>query len=99
MHIDEAVLEARFKELQRAVHPDRYMSRGSDMLAMAEQQSSALNSAMAIMRNPLKRASYLVCFPCSLIYRLLIMGSGMGPGSSKLACQKDQPRAGLCKNW
>ena len=99
MHIDEAVLEARFKELQRAVHPDRYMSRGSDMLAMAEQQSSALNSAMAIMRSPLKRASYLVCFPRSLIYRLLIMGLGMGLWMGPGSCQKDQPRAELCKSW
>lgn len=64
LHIDEGALEARFRSLQMAVHPDKFASKDEQLQALAEQQSAYLNTSMAILRSPLQRATYLVGF-CS----------------------------------
>ncbi|MCY1166203.1 MAG: Fe-S protein assembly co-chaperone HscB [Pseudomonadota bacterium] len=54
-----AALDARWKELQREAHPDRFAAQGAAAQRVAMQWSVRINEAYQRLRNPLKRASYL----------------------------------------
>ncbi|WP_421954925.1 Fe-S protein assembly co-chaperone HscB [Polaromonas sp.] len=56
---DPAALDARWKELQREAHPDRFAAQGAAAQRVAMQWSVRINEAYQRLRNPLKRASYL----------------------------------------
>src|SRR5690349_19809340 len=56
---DRAVLDARWKELQREAHPDRFAAQGASAQRVAMQWSVRVNEAYQRLKNPLKRASYL----------------------------------------
>ncbi|MFC5523721.1 Fe-S protein assembly co-chaperone HscB [Polaromonas jejuensis] len=56
---DSAVLDARWKELQREAHPDKFAAQGAAAQRLAMQWSVRINEAYQRLKNPLKRASYL----------------------------------------
>ena len=56
---DSAVLDARWKELQREAHPDRFAAQGAAAQRLAMQWSVRINEAYQRLKNPLKRATYL----------------------------------------
>ncbi|UUZ73743.1 Fe-S protein assembly co-chaperone HscB [Polaromonas sp. P1(28)-8] len=56
---DRAVLDARWKELQREAHPDKFAVQGAAAQRVAMQWSVRINEAYQRLRDPLKRASYL----------------------------------------
>lgn len=56
---DRAVLDARWKELQRDAHPDRFVAQGAAAQRVAMQWSVRINEAYQRLKDPLKRASYL----------------------------------------
>lgn len=56
---DTAQLEARWKELQRQVHPDKFATQGAAAQRVAMQWSARINEAYRRLRDPLKRAAYL----------------------------------------
>jgi len=56
---DRAVLDARWKELQREVHPDKFAAQGAAAQRIAMQWSVRINEAYQRLKDPLKRASYL----------------------------------------
>ncbi|MDI1270419.1 MAG: Fe-S protein assembly co-chaperone HscB [Polaromonas sp.] len=56
---DSAVLDARWKELQREAHPDRFAAQGAAAQRLAMQWSVRINEAYQRLKNPLKRAIYL----------------------------------------
>ncbi|SFC33512.1 molecular chaperone HscB [Polaromonas sp. OV174] len=56
---DRAVLDARWKELQRQAHPDKFAAQGAAAQRVAMQWSVRINEAYQRLKNPLKRASYL----------------------------------------
>lgn len=56
---DRAVLDARWKELQRQAHPDRFAAQGGAAQRMALQWSVRINEAYRRLRDPLQRAAYL----------------------------------------
>jgi molecular chaperone HscB len=56
---DAAVLDARWKELQREAHPDRFSSQGPAAQRAAMQWSVRINEAYNRLRDPLRRAAYL----------------------------------------
>ena len=56
---DRAQIDARWKQLQREVHPDRFASQGSAAQRVAMQWSVRINEAYQRLRDPLKRAAYL----------------------------------------
>lgn len=56
---DRAALDARWKELQREAHPDRFAAQGASAQRLAMQWSVRINEAYQRLKNPLKRASYL----------------------------------------
>ena len=56
---DSPAIEARWKELQREVHPDRFAAQGASAQRVAMQWSVRVNEAYKRLRDPLRRASYL----------------------------------------
>lgn len=58
--IDRDALEQRYLELARAVHPDRFVGAPSGERRLAMERSSALNEAYRALRDPVRRAEYLV---------------------------------------
>ena len=56
---DSAALDARWKELQREAHPDKFAAQGAAAQRLAMQWSVRINEAYQRLKNPLKRAMYL----------------------------------------
>lgn len=56
---ERSALDARWKELQREVHPDRFAAQGAAAQRVAMQWSVRINEAYQRLKNPLARASYL----------------------------------------
>lgn len=57
--VDRADLDARWKELQKQAHPDRFSAEGGVAQRVAMQWSMRINEAYQRLKNPLKRAAYL----------------------------------------
>jgi len=56
---DREAIDARWKELQREAHPDRFAAQGQAAQRIAMQWSVRINEAYQRLKDPLKRASYL----------------------------------------
>ena len=56
---DAAVLDARWKDLQREAHPDKFAAQGAAAQRLAMQWSVRINEAFQRLKDPLKRATYL----------------------------------------
>ena len=56
---DRMVLDARWKELQREAHPDKFAAQGAASQRVAMQWSVRINEAYQRLKDPLKRAAYL----------------------------------------
>jgi molecular chaperone HscB len=56
---DRAVLDARWKDLQRQAHPDKFAAQGAAAQRVAMQWSVRINEAYQRLKDPLKRAAYL----------------------------------------
>ena len=56
---DRSVLDARWKELQREVHPDKFAAQGAAAQRLSMQWSVRINEAYQRLKDPLKRAAYL----------------------------------------
>lgn len=56
---DAALLEARWKALQRQNHPDRFTSEDAQAQRVALQWSVRINEAYQRLKNPVTRAAYL----------------------------------------
>ena len=52
-------LDARWKELQREAHPDKFAAQGAAAQRLAMQWSVRINEAYQRLKDPLKRAAYL----------------------------------------
>lgn len=58
--IDEAGLDRHYFDLQRQLHPDRFATKSSQEKMLSMQQATCLNEAYEILKDPLRRADYLV---------------------------------------
>ena len=56
---DRLVIDARWKELQREAHPDKFAAQGATAQRLAMQWSVRINEAYARLKEPLRRAAYL----------------------------------------
>ncbi len=56
---DRAAVDARWKELQREAHPDKFAAQGASAQRVALQWSVRINEAYQRLKDPLKRAAYL----------------------------------------
>lgn len=57
--LDRAVLDERWKALQREVHPDRHAAADAQTQRQAMQWSVRINEAYQRLKDPLRRAAYL----------------------------------------
>ncbi len=58
--LDEAVLDAAYRTVQTQVHPDRFAAAGDAQKRIAMQWATRANEGYRTLRDPLKRASYLL---------------------------------------
>ena len=58
--LEREALEARHREVSRRVHPDRHAQGDARQRLLAVQATAALNDAARTLRDPLKRAEYLL---------------------------------------
>ncbi len=56
---DRSTLDARWKDLQREAHPDKFSAQGASAQRLAMQWSVRINEAYQRLKDPLRRASYL----------------------------------------
>src|SRR5689334_15809498 len=56
---DRAAIDARWKELQREAHPDKFAAQGPAAQRVAMQWSVRINEAYQRLKDPLRRAAYL----------------------------------------
>ncbi|MCE2878305.1 MAG: Fe-S protein assembly co-chaperone HscB [Comamonadaceae bacterium] len=56
---DRALIDLRWKQLQREAHPDRFANQGASAQRLAMQWSVRINEAYQRLKDPLKRAAYL----------------------------------------
>jgi molecular chaperone HscB len=56
---ERSVLDARWKDLQREAHPDKFAAQGAAAQRLAMQWSVRINEAYQRLKDPLKRAAYL----------------------------------------
>lgn len=52
-------IDARWKELQREAHPDKFAAQGAAAQRVAMQWSVRINEAYQRLKDPLRRAAYL----------------------------------------
>lgn len=58
--IDAAILQQRYRDLQRECHPDRYVGKSPHEQRVAVQYASVVNQAYTVLRSPVQRAQYLL---------------------------------------
>ena len=56
---ERAQIDARWKELQREAHPDRFAAQGAAAQRVAMQWSVRINEAYQRLKDPQRRAAYL----------------------------------------
>jgi molecular chaperone HscB len=58
--LDGGVLASRFRELQSATHPDRFVSANEVEQRAAIERATEVNEAYQTLRDPVRRAMYLL---------------------------------------
>jgi molecular chaperone HscB len=57
--LDRGAVDARWKDLQREAHPDKFAAQGAAAQRIAMQWSVRINEAYQRLKDPQKRAAYL----------------------------------------
>lgn len=58
--VEQETLALRYRELQRAVHPDRFANATEQEKRLSVQQAAQINEAYQVLKSPLSRARYLL---------------------------------------
>lgn len=58
--VDRETLSLRYRDLQRAVHPDRFANASAQERRLAVQRAAQINEAFQTLKEPLARARYLL---------------------------------------
>ncbi len=58
--VDGALLAGRYRELQKALHPDRYAGASEREQRLAVQYTAHLNDAYTTLRDPVRRVQYML---------------------------------------
>lgn len=58
--LDPKLVERRYFELQRRLHPDRFATRSPKERQLSQAQATSLNDAYETLMDPLRRAVYLL---------------------------------------
>lgn len=58
--LDHSVLDERYRELQRHMHPDNYASASDQERRLSIQHAAQINEAYETLKDPVKRGRYLL---------------------------------------
>lgn len=58
--VDIDAIEGRYLEQQQALHPDRFATKSAREQALSQQQAATLNDAFETLKNPVRRAEYML---------------------------------------
>ena len=58
--VDLELLDARYRDMQRTVHPDRFVNATDQERRFSMQQATRINEGYRTLRDPLKRGRYLL---------------------------------------
>ncbi|MCE0493180.1 co-chaperone HscB [Vibrio salinus] len=58
--VDGSLLASQFRELQKRFHPDNFASGTERERLLAVQKASEINDAFQVLKNPIRRAEYLL---------------------------------------
>ena len=58
--VEQETLALRYRDLQRAVHPDRFANASEQEKRLSVQQAAQINEAFQVLKSPLLRARYLL---------------------------------------
>lgn len=58
--LDTALLDERYRDSQRAVHPDRFVNASDQERRLSMQQATLLNEGYQVLKDPLLRGRYLL---------------------------------------
>ncbi len=58
--VDMELLDKRYRELQRLVHPDRFVNATDQERRLSMQQATRINEGYRTLKDPLKRGRYLL---------------------------------------
>jgi molecular chaperone HscB len=58
--VDMALVNERYRALQRELHPDRYASAPDQARRLAVQMTARVNEALQTLKDPLRRARYML---------------------------------------
>lgn len=58
--IDTALLAERYRDLQRAVHPDKFANGSEQDKLLAMQRTSQVNDGFHTLKNPIRRAEHML---------------------------------------
>jgi molecular chaperone HscB len=59
-NVDRAMLDQRYRELQRLVHPDKFASAADQERRIAMQQAAQINEGYRVLKDELARARYVL---------------------------------------
>jgi len=60
LHVDPKLLQRRFYDLSRLLHPDRYTRRGATEQQYSLEATAILNDAYRVLRDPVARAEHVL---------------------------------------
>ena len=58
--VDRELLDTRYRESQRAVHPDRFVNATDQERRLSMQRATDINEGYQTLKDPLKRGRYLL---------------------------------------
>jgi len=58
--LERSDLDARYRNLQHTVHPDRYVTASDQERRVSMQQATHINEAYQVLKDPLRRGRYLL---------------------------------------
>ena len=58
--VDQSKLAEHYRELQRAVHPDKYANASDQDRRMSVQKAAQINEAFQTLKSPIRRARYML---------------------------------------
>jgi len=58
--VDLELLDRNYRELQRSMHPDRFVNASDQERRVSMQQATQINEGYLVLKDPLKRGRYLL---------------------------------------